>query len=92
MFMSKFMKNAFDKSAKNHEGVKLLFACALVILITFAIAFGGLCFCGLILWGLWSWIAVGIFGLPAFGFWTWVLVSLALSIIKNMFCRKQKTP
>ena len=88
MFMIKFITSAFDECNENLEGVRLFLAYATVILIALALMFGGLCLSGLILWGLWSWIAVGVFGLPAFGFWTWVLVAFALSIIKNMFCGK----
>lgn len=85
-FLAKTMKYAIqdcmDDSTKE-VGV-IVVSIIMTTLLCVAIAFGSLCLSGLVLWGLWSWIAVGYFGLPAIGFWAWVLVALAISLLKSL--------
>lgn len=85
-FLTKTMKYAIQGCVEDSDKGAGVVAVSIImtILLCIAIAFGGWCLSGLILWGLWSWIAVGYFGLPAVGFWAWVLVAFAISIIKSL--------
>ena len=81
----KKMSELFDRVRMFSNGFVACIVCLFTIALGLALAFGLLCFKGLLIMLLWNWVMVSVFSLPAINLWIAVGISLLVSLLSKSF-------